>query len=242
MIDFKEILTRNKKDNDIKALYKRFDLYIEPIKQLIHHKKIDDLLYGLKLNYAFCMYEDRIIDGGADKLDSMLALYFQTEYSKWLLQFGSNILFEFEQSLLQFLEYTEKEISDNKLFDYNLENYSVKEAPIMFHIDLLENHTNQKMECDFIKTFYTFVLVVDDIEDLETDIKNGCKTLITQNLLLKGINPLGVKIKSRLYWKFVKNFLYEWLVNRLKLFEIYKDNEMYRIMKKYATNIVSKLN
>lgn len=131
-----------------------------------------------------------------------------------------------------------------KLFEFDFEKYSVKEAPIMFHIDLLEKEIDitQKKKCDFIRTFYTFVLVVDDIEDLETDVINGRKTIITQNLYLNGINPRQVKIKSRLYWSFVKSFLQEWLDNQIKLFEIYNDNEMYCMMKKYAANIESKLN
>ena len=72
------------------------------------------------------------------------------------------------------------------------------------------------------------VLLADDVEDVEEDVKNHKNTLITSFLREQSIDLNTVDSKSRIYWEYVDKFMTSWLTEQLRLYEEFNQNPMYR--------------
>lgn len=233
------------KFEDVQALNRRFNLYIDPITSLLPPTTdIKEMLDELRLLYAFCSYEDKIIDGHkSDSEDAILALYFETLYLRRLSKYGESEIINFNNSLIEFIEYTKKECGNHLDFHYSIDTYTVKESPIFYHLDFMNkrlNYTYDKV-FNFIKAYYLAVLLADDVEDVEEDVKNRKNTLITSFLREQSIDLNTVDSVSRIYWEYVDKFMSSWLTEQLHLYEEFNQNRMYRNIYSVYKNIRLKI-
>ena len=233
------------KIHDIQVLKRIIYLYVDPIHELLPKtKKVQSLLYGLELNYAFCMFEDRVMDeSDHDKIDASLSLYFETVYLQWLSGYGNREVKNFCNSLMDFIEYTKTERGNQLEYHYEIEGYGVKEAPIFYHIDFMDRFLKYKSNrvFEFIRVYYLAVLLADDVEDMEEDVKDSRNTIVTSFLREELGDISTIKVQSRKYWLLVNKFMTPWLSIQLKCYEEFCENQMYKNMYNIYKNIQFKI-
>ncbi len=243
MKNFKKILIRYNKIKDVAPLNRRFELYVNSLYELFpQNDKTDSLLYGLKLLFIFCSYQDKIIDDVATGDDCILALYFENAYLQWLCPFGEHAVTRYVRSIKTYLNYTERE-RKNAPFAYNFNNYLEKEQPIIEHLHFMRGQLGHayKKQIDFIKSYYLAVLFADDTEDIETDIRAGHKTLLTELLSEKGVRLQTLQRKKRKYWEYVDEFFSPWLLSQLQNFSEFSETKVYKSLYAIYKNIQYKL-
>jgi len=244
MENFLEILIHYRKEQDIIALQRRFDNYIEPLHELFPFTiETENLLYGLKLLFTYCSYQDRIIDEQHSLQDCFLTAYFENAYLKWLMLYGKQAINRYIKSIEKSLLYTQKENNQAEDFLYTFDTYLEKEQPIIEHLNLIFESfgTAYVKEYALVKAFYLAVLLIDDVEDIREDIVAGRTTLISNYFKKMGIDLQTICPKSKKYWLDISAFLSPWLLKQLTKFSSFKETKIYRSLQSIYNHIQYKL-
>ena len=239
-----KVLIQQNRSQDISVLQRRFANYIEPLQELFPiGKETDDLLYGLKLLFTYCTYQDKIIDAIHTTEDCFLALYFENAYLKWLTPYGISAIKRYVRSIKRYLSYTKKERNSYENFLYKIDNYLEKEQPIVEHLTLLLERFGEKYEkkIALVKSYYLAVLLIDDVEDILEDVVARHTTLMTYWLTRQGVDLKKLLPQSRQYWLYVNDFLSPWLLEQLKKFSLFKETKIYKLLLSIYENIQYKL-